>query len=159
MATRQQLCFYSYRTGEYPFVPYSVGDNIDNNKKRTRSGERCAVCFCFHSGWFCHYSEGYLQAPLHAKNKGKSSHRSSTPMQTMQTFSGTLTSPHSTGRVYFKEGKVVADEAQQVYPIKSDNNTNTGAEVSSEEVDIIPFTGEVLTFYIKNSHGAIRCCL
>ena len=23
---------YSYRTGEYPFVPYSVGDNIDNNK-------------------------------------------------------------------------------------------------------------------------------
>ena len=69
---------YSYRTGEYPFVPYSVGD-----------------------------------------------------------------------RVYFKEGKVVADEAQQVYPIKSDNNTNTGAEVSSEEVDIIPFTGEVLTFTLK----------
>ena len=139
---------YSYRTGEYPFVPYSVGDNIDNNKNAPEAAKD--VLYASVS-----IPAGSATIPkvtfrhLFAKIKVKVATAAVPPMQTMQTFSGTLTSPHSTGRVYFKEGKVVADEAQQVYPIKSDNNTNTGAEVSSEEVDIIPFTGEVLTFTLK----------
>lgn len=141
---------YSYRTGEYPDVPYNVGENIDNNKNASESAKDllyASVSIPAGSATIPKVSFRHL----FAKIKVKVATAAVPPMQSMQTFSGELTSPYNNGRVSFKDGKVVANGTQQVYSIKSDNNTNTGAEVSSEEVDIIPFTGEVLTFTLKTA--------
>lgn len=141
---------YSYRTGEYPYVPYSVGENIDNNKNTPEAARDllyASVSIPAGSATIPKVSFKHL----FAKIKVKIVTAAAPPMQLMSMFSGKLTSPHTTGRVYLKDGKVVADGIQQVYSINSDNNTNTGAEVSSNEVDIIPFSEEVLTFKLESA--------
>lgn len=141
---------YSYRTDEYPFVPYSVGDYIDNNKNAPEAAKDvlyASVSIPAGSATIPKVSFRHL----FAKIKVKVATAAVPPMQSMSTFSGELTSPYNTGRVYFKDGKVVVDGTQQVYSIESDKNTNNGVEVSSNEVDIIPFNGAVLTLTLSPS--------
>lgn len=138
---------YSYRTEDHPFVPYNVGDNIDNNKntpEEARDLLYASVSIPAGSATIPKVSLRHLFAKI------KVTVATAAPtMQSIASFSGELTIPHNIGRVYLNDGHVVAGGDQQVYTIKHNTNTVVGPERSSVEIDIIPFSGEVLTFKLN----------